>query len=102
MSDFDIDLGHAVLRSCKSAVCVDLESSATFAASEEDDIDQLRRGLTAKHSTDTKNERPWVHRADDFKLVLSVQTGDMLGTDALDELMEIVSSRLGQAKVHIM
>lgn len=99
MPDFEIDLGQAVLGSRKCAVCVRLQSSATFATSEEDDIDRLRRSLTTRASTDTANEKPWVRCGDSFKLVIYVQAETVLGVDEQDELREGLSSRLAKAKV---
>lgn len=102
MPDIEIGLGQAVLRSRKSAVCLDLESSATFAATKEDDLDQLRRAQTTKHSTDTTHERPWVRCGDTFKFALSVHAGDLLDADGRDELRETLSGRFQQAKVLLM
>ena len=99
MPDFDIDLGQAVLRSRKSAVCVELKSSATFATSEEDDIDRLRRSLTMRNSTDTANKKPWVRCGDSFNLVVHVQAETVLGVGEQDELREVLSRRLARAKV---
>ena len=99
MPTTEIDLGHADLQSRKTDICVELRSSARFAASEEDGIAELRQELTAARLTDQSGRKPWIRRGDAFKLVLSLHLDAVLGAPEQDETVPILSDHLQRAKV---
>lgn len=94
-----IDLGNADIQSRETDLCVRLQSAAQFAASEEDDIAELWRALMAARLTDQSRDRPWIHRGDGFKLVLSLQLEAVLGVHEQEEMVEILSDHLQKAEV---
>lgn len=101
MHSTDVCLGSAILQSRESDICVELQSSAQFAAFEEDDIDQLRRRLIEPCLTDQGGDMPWIHCGSTFKLVLSIQAGSVLDVTERDELGELLAGHMQHAKVSI-
>lgn len=102
MPTAEIDLGHADLQSRETDICVQLQSSAQFAASEEDDIAELQRALTAARHADHGGAMPWIRRGDGFKLVLSLHLEAVLGVHEQEEMVQTLSDHLQRAKVEAL
>lgn len=99
MLPIEIGLGDAHLQSRGSGISVELKSSAQFASSAEDDIDQLRQRLTSALLTDREDGKPWIRRGDSFKLVLSLHLQDVLDTAGRDEVVHILTGNVQSAEV---
>lgn len=98
-SEIDVDFGHADLHCLGSGMNVQLNSCARFATSEEDDIAQLRRRLTAASLTDQSSPKPWIRRSNGFRLVLSVHVEALNEVLNPEEIIDILSAHLEVAKV---
>ena len=96
----ELDLGRLDLESKISGLQLKLSSSAKFAPSAEDAIDELRSRLTACQPTLRLNCRPWIRGGNAFKLVLSLQLeAVMKRNDQGQDLIEALSAQLRVAKV---
>ncbi|KAK3714165.1 hypothetical protein LTR37_007967 [Vermiconidia calcicola] len=95
----ELDLGSLSLRSTSSQLRLNLRSSAKFATSEEDGIDQLQAWLTSCKTDKASSTAPWILRSNDFKLVLHFQLAIGLGLLAQDALVESLATQLREAKM---
>lgn len=99
MSTIDVHLGSAELRSAESGLCVALESFAQFAASEKDDVDQLRQQLTTACITHQSVDKPWIRPGISFRLILSLHMEALLASHNQDEVVQSLSEHIQGAKV---
>lgn len=95
----EICLGHAELSCREAGLRVQLESTAQFAASEEDDLAQLQRALTTAIPTDQKSAKGWIHCTNTFELVLSLRTDSVLTASERDILGGRLADHIQHAKV---
>lgn len=98
-SIIEVDLGHTTLECRDAGISVKLMSSAHFAPSEEDDVDQLRQKLTSANLTETAREKVWLRRDSSFSFILMIRfDAPSIAFDA-DETAQILSEQLRVAKV---
>ena len=97
----ELDLGDLDLESKTSGLQLHLSSSAKFAASAEDELDELKKRLTDRQTSPDSSCQPWISRGNSFRLVLLLQTES--GITALDQdaLVETLAAQLQAAKVSL-
>lgn len=93
-----LDLGSLQLHSRTSGHCVYVHSAAEFAASEKDEFD-LHSLLTRPGLTAQDDALPWVHAGRNLTLSLTIHMDDSLSDISSQEVIEVLSVRLVQAKV---
>ena len=94
-----LDLGSADIESKTSGLRLHLSSSANFAPSAEDDVDQLQKKLTACQLNKDSSILPWVSRGHSFKLVIALKFKHGLRLYDQDALLEHLNTQLQSAKV---
>lgn len=98
MSAIDVGLGHAEVQVHESDISVKLTSSATFAPSEEDDIDYLHRMLKAS-IFERNTEALWIRRGHGFKLILSLDLNPLSNAADRAQVISVLTERIQASKV---
>ncbi len=99
MPSLGIDLGSLELMCKESGLRARVSNAAKFAASEEDDIDRIRKRLTHYQSDTYSDDMPWITRGNDFQLALRLWLDHALGEREQHTLVDILPEKLRGAMV---
>jgi hypothetical protein len=95
----DINLGTVQVASKAHYLRLQVQSTAQFAPSAEDDIDQLRRKLTAHELNHNRRLPQWILRGNEFGFVLSLMLPDALQEHTKCTLIDTLSEQLRNTEV---
>ena len=93
-----VHLGHLSIESKSTDLELVLSSSATYTASEEDDIEEIQNRLTASQLSDHK-QYPWFQSSGSILLRISLQVEGGLSAVEHDFVIETFSTQLRTALV---
>ncbi|KAK5127470.1 hypothetical protein LTR85_006809 [Meristemomyces frigidus] len=97
MSPSSVDLGRFDLVSTTSGLQLQLSSLAQFATSVEDDHDP--ESLTAQILIAARRQRPWIHRASGFRLVLGLRMAGDIEEAVSGETVERLTASIQKAQL---
>jgi hypothetical protein len=95
----ELELGSLSLYSATSCLNVQLRSTAKFAPSGKDDIDQLQLQLTAYKLSRDRSELPFILHGGKIEFVIRVRLDESIEEQARAAAFESLSSQLRHMKV---
>jgi len=101
MPSSDVDLGSLDLVTKLPDLQLQLNSSATFLLSAEDDIAKLQEALTSERLSVNSKDKTWIMQSRPLEFVVSLTSACNLVFSEQEELAEALSNRLRMCKVEM-